>query len=99
MKKSIILVVFVAIFTMLLVFSSKQMAFAAFEFADGRIYITGWAENLTSLRLDKGFDDGINRPYKEGDIQTFRNTLSTPFYGIPKGGVGGEEGSNIRGAF
>jgi len=75
MKKAGIVLIFISVFTCLLVLSSSQVTFAYWQSEDGRIYITGWAENLMSYRL---FDRPRSDPgpgYDAGDIQTFRNTL------------------------
>ena len=55
MASHIILVLFA---TCVLIFLSEQAGFSATEFADGRIHITGWLENLSSTRLGDGPDDG-----------------------------------------
>lgn len=48
-----------------------QRSFAGMEFADGRIYLQGWFENLTALQLQSG---GRN---DKGNFQMMRNTLQT----------------------
>lgn len=72
MASHIILVLFA---TCVLIFLSEQAGFSATEFADGRIHITGWLENLSSTRLGDGPDDGVHEVNKSGRIQIFRNTL------------------------
>ena len=51
-----------------LLLMGSQSVFAYFEFADGRIYLTGWAENITALRLQNGVND-------KGELNMCRNTL------------------------
>jgi hypothetical protein len=75
MKGKTILFVLVAVVGCLLTFFASDVAFAAFEFADGRIFITGWLENFTSLGLTDGNDDGVHKVNEKGTIHTFRNTL------------------------
>lgn len=71
MKKAGGLFLCVSALACLMVMLSGQMAVAYWASKDGTVYVTGWAENLSSVRLD----DGINNEYEEGDLQTFRNTL------------------------
>ncbi|MBW2369085.1 MAG: hypothetical protein JRH15_14500 [Deltaproteobacteria bacterium] len=61
----------ISVLASLLVMLSGQVTLAYWESEDGTVYVTGWAENLSSIRLE----DGIINGYKEGEIQTFRNTL------------------------
>ncbi|MBN2468050.1 MAG: hypothetical protein JXD19_07860 [Deltaproteobacteria bacterium] len=57
------------LFLCLVLLVGAQSAFAAFEFADGRVYLTGFFENLTAVRLQ---DAGMN---DRGNLNMFRNTL------------------------
>jgi len=79
MKKTSVVLIFISIFTCLLVLSSRHVTFAYWESEEGRIYVTGWLENLTSVRLDDRPSAepplGYDGSYDAGDIQTFRNTL------------------------
>jgi Protein of unknown function (DUF1302) len=71
MKKAGIWFLSILVLVSLMVMLSGQTTRAAWESNDGTVYVTGWAENLSSIRLE----DGIGNGYEEGDIQTFRNTL------------------------
>jgi|GEM_PF-1185213 hypothetical protein len=78
MKRKGILRVLIAVLACLLIFSATDVTFAAFEFFDGRVYITGWYENLTSLGLADGFNipgHNFSKDNERYSIHTFRNTL------------------------
>ena len=74
-KRRVSHVILVLIVTCGLTFLRVPAAFSAFDFADGRIHITGWYENLTSIRLGDGPNDGVHEVNGAGRIQTLRNTL------------------------
>ena len=75
MEKRAIVLIFISVFTILLILSSSHVLFAYWESEGGRIYVTGWVENLTSVRLDDRPSSDPAPGYDAGDIQTFRNTL------------------------
>jgi len=69
MKKKLKGIMLLTCFFSVLLFLGAQSVFAAFEFADGRVYLTGFYENLTAVRLQ-----GVGDTDK-GDLNMFRNTL------------------------
>jgi hypothetical protein len=67
--------VLIAVSACVLIFLASGVSFAAFEFADGRFYITGWLEILTSLGLQNGPIVPGYRRNEKWSFHTFRNTL------------------------
>lgn len=55
---------------------SGRTCLASYQFLDGKVYMTGWAENLSSVRLENGYKaPTTGDQYEKGELQTFRNTL------------------------
>jgi hypothetical protein len=63
------------IFSCFLFLLSAQESIAYWESENGMVYVTGWAENFSSMRLEDEDRNALDNRYEKGNIQTFRNTL------------------------